>query len=131
MIVDSSALVAIALRQQGYEPMLETLLASSGAGIGAPTLAEAAIVLSARLDRDARPLLARLVQELSLVVVPFGEDHADEAAEAFQRFGKGRHRAALNFGDCLTYTVASLSGEELLCLGDDFTRTDLRLAVKT
>jgi ribonuclease VapC len=129
MIVDSSAVVAVALRQQGFEPVLEALLESPGAGIGAPTLLEATIVLSARLDRDARGLVARLVQELGLVVVPFGEEHADEAAEAFLRFGKGRHPAALNFGDCLTYAVASLSDEPLLCLGDDFTRTDLKLVL--
>jgi ribonuclease VapC len=128
MIADSSALVAIALRQQGHEALLEKLLASPGAGIGAPTLVEASIVLSARLARDARPLVARLVQELGLVVVPFGEDHADEAVEAFLRFGKGRHPAALNFGDCLTYAVASLASEPLLCLGEDFARTDLQPA---
>ena len=130
MIVDSSALVAIVLRQQGYEPVLEALLGAPGAAIGAPTLAEATIVLSARLDRDSRPMIARIVQELALVVVPFGAEHADEAVEAFRRFAKGRHRAGLNLGDCLTYAVASLAGEEVLCLGNDFSRTDLRLAVK-
>ena len=129
MIVDSSALVAIALRQQGFEPVLEALLASPGAGIGAPTLLEATIVLSARLARDARPLVARLVQELGLVVVPFGGEHADEATEASLRFGKGWHPAALNLCDCLTYAVASLSGEALLCLGDDFSRTGLELVL--
>jgi len=60
--------------------------------------------------------------------VSFGEDHWREAARAFRRFGKGRHPAALNFGDCLTYAVARLAGAPLLCVGEDFPQTDLDLA---
>ena len=58
----------------------------------------------------------------------FDEGHAIAALDAYSRFGKGRHRAALNFGDCCTYAVASVAGEPLLCTGDDFARTDLVLA---
>ena len=58
-------------------------------------------------------------------MIPFTEEHYDAAVDAFERFGKGRHPAALNFGDCLTYAVARLSGLRLLYIGEDFARTDL------
>src|SRR5581483_4641869 len=95
--------------------------------VGGPTLAETGIVLTARLGPSGRTLLARFVQETGLVVVPFGDEHWAAAIDAFLRFGKGRHPAALNFGDCLTYAVARLAGEPLLCLGDDFAKTDLQV----
>ncbi len=61
-------------------------------------------------------------------MVEFTADHWTIAADAFMVFGKGRHRAGLNFGDCMTYAVAKLAGEPLLCLGDGFPATDLELA---
>ncbi len=86
------------------------------------------IVLSARLHRDARGLLARFCQEAGIVTIPFGEAHYSAAIDAWLRFGKGRHPAALNFGDCLSYAAASLAAEPLLFVGEGFTRTDLVLA---
>jgi ribonuclease VapC len=68
-----------------------------------------------------------LVRDLGIVVISFEEEHARVAAEAFARFGKGRHRAALNFGDCMSYAVAKLARQPLLCTGEDFARTDLKL----
>lgn len=127
MIVDSSAVVAILLRQPGYEPLLDRLSQAQAAGIGAPTLAEAGIVLAARLGVVGKTLLARFLQESALVVIPFGEEHWRVAVDAFLRYGRGRHPAGLNFGDCLTYATARLAGEPLLCLGDDFAKTDLAL----
>lgn len=127
MIVDSSAIVAILLREPGHEALLEALSRSPGAGIGAPTLGETGIVLGARLGLGGRTLLARFVQEAAVVIVPFDEEHWPLAVDAFLRFGKGRHPAGLNFGDCLTYATARLAREPLLCLGDDFSRTDLEL----
>ena len=109
MIVDTSAIVALVLQEPGYERIEEALASGVKAGIGTPTLAETGIVLTARLGRDARPLLARLVQEAGLSLVPFGEGHYVEAIRAWQAFGKGRHPAALNFGDCLSYATASLA----------------------
>lgn len=128
MILDSSAIVAVLLRQPGYEPLLERLAGQEGAGIGAPTLTETGIVMAAKLGLSGRTLLARFLQESRLLTIPFGDDHWSVAVDAFVRFGKGRHQAALNFGDCLTYAVARLADEPLLCLGDDFAQTDLTLA---
>jgi ribonuclease VapC len=127
VIVDSSAVVAVLLRQPGYEPILEELARATDAAMGTPTLVETGIVLGARLGVPGRTLLARFVQESGLVVVPFGDDHWGAAVDAFLRYGKGRHPAGLNFGDCLTYAVARLADEPLLCLGDDFAQTDLQL----
>jgi ribonuclease VapC len=127
VILDSSAIVAILLRQPGYAPVLERLAEAAAAGVGAPTLAETGIVLAAKLGVPGRTLLARFVQESGLLVVAFGEEHWRSAVEAFIRFGKGRHAAALNFGDCMTYATARLAGEPLLCLGNDFAQTDLAL----
>lgn len=68
------------------------------------------------------------MREAGIDVVPFGEEHARAAVEAFARFGKGRHPAALNFGDCQTYAVALLSRQQLLCIGRDFPKTGQPLA---
>jgi ribonuclease VapC len=84
-------------------------------------------VLAARLGIAGTTMLARFCQEADLAVVPFGAEHWPVAADAYIRYGKGRHPAALNFGDCLTYAVCRLAGQPLLCLGDDFSRTDLAL----
>ena len=126
MIVHSSALCAILLRESGWESLLEhVVMSGSDARVGAPTLTETGIVLSARLGPQGKTLLARFVQESRLQAVPFTDEHWSVATDAFLRFGKGRHPAALNFGDCLTYAVARLAGQPLLCVGDDFAQTDL------
>ena len=84
-------------------------------------------MLSSRLGIGGRTLLARLVEEAGLIVIPFSEEHARLAIDAYWRFGKGRHPARLNFGDCLTYATAKLADEPLLCVGDDFSSTDLQV----
>lgn len=128
MIVDGSALVAILLKEPGFEAPLEKLLAARIAGVGAPTLAESGIVLQARGGPAIQRLLLHFVREAGVAVVPFGEVHARTAVEAFTRFGRGRHAAALNFGDCMSYATARVAGRPLLCLGRDFTRTDIEIA---
>lgn len=129
MIIDSSAVVAILTEEPGYELLLDRVAAPGTVGIGAPTLVETGIVLTRRMGILGRTLLARFTSEAELVVVPFSDEHWPVALSAYQRFGKGRHPAALNFGDCLTYAVASIAGEALLCVGADFTKTDLPLAI--
>ncbi len=128
MILDSSAVVAVVMQEPGYQTVLERLTAGARLAIGTPTLTESAIVLSARLGADARGLLARLLTEGSIVTIPFTDAHFGVALDAWWRFGKGRHAAALNFGDCMAYAVARVADEPLLCTGDDFPRTDLELA---
>lgn len=125
MILDSSAVVAILLREPGYEPLLEALCCSQEVGIGAPTLVEAAIVLASRMGQDSRGLLGRFLAESGVLTIPFTEAHWSASVDAWLRFGKGRHQAALNYGDCLAYAAARVAGRPLLCAGDDFARTDL------
>jgi ribonuclease VapC len=128
VILDASAIVAVVQREPGYEALLDKLAAADLIGIGAPTAAETVLVLTARLGPAGRDILHRLLDEWQVEVIPFGADHWREAADAYARFGRGRHRAALTFGDCLSYAVAKLSGQPLLATGSDFTRTDLELA---
>jgi ribonuclease VapC len=128
VILDSSAIVAVFLKEPGFDALLQKLASQQNAGIGTPNLVECGIVLTARLGRDARPLLLRFLQEFVIQPVPFGEDHWREALEAYVRFGKGRHAAALNLGDCCAYATARLAQRPLLCTGEDFPRTDLDLA---
>ena len=80
------------------------------------------------MDADATDLLRQLIEQFGIVEVPFGERHWREAVHAYRRYGRRRHDARLNFGDCLSYAVASLADEPLLFVGKDFTRTDIGTA---
>jgi ribonuclease VapC len=128
VIVDTSAIVAVFLRAPGHERLLASLDGAVAPGIGAPTLAETAIVLGHKLRGDSRARLAWFLSQYAVAVIPFGEQHWQAAADAYDRYGKGRHPAALNHGDCLSYATARLAGAPLLFTGDDFTRTDIRAA---
>jgi ribonuclease VapC len=127
MIIDSSAILAVIGKEPGYERIIHELAASPGTRIGAPTRLESGIVLTARFGARGKTALARFLQENSIQTAAFDESHVGVALDAYSRFGKGRHPAALNFGDCCAYAVASLADEPLLCIGDDFTKTDLLL----
>lgn len=128
MILDTSAIVAIATEEPGCLELIDTLNDAPTLGIGAPTLVETALVLRSRLAREPRAFLDRFLSDWTVSVVPFGEDHWKAAADAYARYGRGRHKAALNFGDCLSYATAKLADMPLLCTGSDFARTDLELA---
>jgi ribonuclease VapC len=107
---------------------VEKLRGTDVVGVSAATLAETAIVLQARLAVDAQAVVDRFVRDFDLEVVAFGDQHWREAVEAYRRFGRGRHRAALNFGDCLSYATARVSGQPLLFVGGDFAQTDVQIA---
>ncbi|MFI7677046.1 type II toxin-antitoxin system VapC family toxin [Actinophytocola sp. NPDC049390] len=130
MIIDSSAVVAVILREEGSERVLEALETADACRVGAPTLVETAMVLTGRLGDEGRTMLLSLLREVNVDVLSFSDAHWRTAQSAFVRYGKGRHPAALNFGDCLTYATAYVAGEPLLCAGDDFAQTDLELAIK-
>ena len=125
MIVDTSAIVAIFLREPDYEEIYRKIANTPQVAIGAPTLVECGLVLSNRLSTDARPLLSRFLSTANITVVAFSEAHYLAATGAYLKYGKGRHPAKLNFGDCLTYAVAKLAQMPLLFVGNDFTQTDL------
>jgi len=128
VVLDSSAIVAIHLKEPGYERLIEAMDRAEVVAVGTPTLLETAIVLSTRLRRDVRPLLLSFLRRLGAEVVPFNEDHFDAAIVAFQRFGRGHHPAGLTFGDCMSYAIASVAGMPLLFTGEDFGQTDITAA---
>jgi ribonuclease VapC len=128
MILDASAVVAIVLREEGHQVIEQKAQLANALFIGAPTALESAIVLSGRIRGDSRPLLAALLRRLNAEIIEFNEHHYDVAFAAFLRFGKGRHPAALNFGDCISYALASVSGLPLLFRGNDFAPTDIQCA---
>jgi ribonuclease VapC len=125
MIVDSSVLLAIVFREDGWERLVDALTGADALGAGTPTLAETGIVLSARLNDAAHGLLERMLDEFGIQEIPFGEIHWREAVDAYRRYGRGRHPAGLNFGDCMTYATARLAGDALAYAGDDFAQTEL------
>jgi ribonuclease VapC len=127
LIIDSSAIVAIFFRETGAEEILATIVEADFAGIGSPTATETGLVLTAALGENATASLLRFFEESGIEVVPFTDLHWQRAIDAFARFGKGRHPAALNFGDCMTYATASIAQQPLLCRGNDFRKTDLDL----
>jgi ribonuclease VapC len=125
VIVDSSALIALLQGEATADQIAAALAGARNPVIGAPTLAETLIVLTARHGPLARTVFERLRSEITLDVVPFTDLHTIAAQRAYLRYGKGRHPASLNFGDCMTYAAAELADESLLAIGDDFTKTDL------
>ena len=128
MILDSSAIVAILCREAGFQELLEKVGAAQALAVPAPTVLEAAVVLTIKLRRDGLSLVNEFLREAGAAVAPFTHDHASAAFGAYLRYGKGRHRAALNFGDCLSYAASKLSGQPLLFVGNDFTKTDVLAA---
>ena len=127
MTIDSSALVAILFGEPGHLDLVDRILFAGAVRIGAPTLVETSMVFAARRKGAANEVRA-LVQELGVTVVPFGERDWHAAADAFLRFGRGRHKAALNFGDCLAYAAAANANDSLLFVGNDFALTDITAA---
>lgn len=128
MILDSSAVVAILMEEPEAEDVLAKLRQPGSIGIGVPTLVETSMVLTSRWRKDSAPILEKFLSELGALVLSFDEAHWRVASEAFLRFGKGRHPAALNFGDCMSYATARVAGRPLLYVGADFPKTDLDLA---
>ncbi len=128
MTLDSSALIAILLSEAGHLDLVDRILAAGSVRVGAPTLVETSMVFSSRRGTASTREVDELVKELGVTVVPFGEPEWYAAVTAFQRFGRGRHRAALNFGDCLAYAAAAVAGDTLLFVGEDFARTGIEPA---
>ena len=125
MIVDSSAIIAILRDEPAAAAMAEALQEAPIRRISAVTYVEAAIVA----DNDRNPLLSRrfdgLVRDAQMLVEPVTAKQAELARQAYRDFGKGRHKAGLNLGDCFAYALAKEMDEPLLFKGDDFRQTDI------
>jgi len=127
MVIDTSALVAIFLGEPERKTFLENILSAETKLISAANLLETGIVLVARRGEAAGREFDLFVVRAKLEVVPVDADQADIARSAWRKFGKGRHAAGLNFGDCFAYALAKFSGQKLLAKGQDFRFTDLEL----
>lgn len=129
MIVDSSALVAILTEEEDAVVLNRAIARSVSCSISAPNLLETAMVLSGRRGQAPVDALDAYLRKAGISVLPFTADHALLARQAFLRYGKGRHKAGLNFGDCIAYAAAKLEGMPLLFKGDDFALTDVEAAL--
>ena len=125
MVLDSSAIVAIEAKEPGFQELIARIDRAERVLIGSPTALEAVMVLTSRRRSDATAWVAGFLRSVDADVVPFSELHFEAAARAYLRFGKGRHPAALNFGDCMAYAVSKVAKEPLLYTGNDFARTDI------
>ncbi len=128
MTLDSSALIAILFGEYGHLDLVDRILAADHVRIGTPTVVETSMVFTSRRRSEGASEVQEFLQELGVTIVPFGEREWHAAVAAFLRFGRRRHPAALNFGDCLAYAVAQVAHDSLLFVGDDFAKTDVTAA---
>jgi ribonuclease VapC len=125
MIIDSSALVAIFLNEPERQSFLADIIAAETRLVSAATVLEAGIVLEARRGESAGREFDLFVLRANLQIVPVDAEQANLARSAWRKYGQGRHPAALDFGDCLSYALAKATGEPLLAKGTDFGLTDI------
>jgi ribonuclease VapC len=122
IVVDTSALMAIVVREPEAAACINALAAETDALVSAGTLAESLIVAGRRHVADE---MARLINDLDLEIVTVTPASARRIAQAYDRWGKGVHPAGLNFGDCFAYELAKGQSCPLLFVGDDFSKTDI------
>lgn len=125
MILDTSAVVAI-LNDEPKREHFEEVIATNDCRLSAMSYLEASIVLIHRRGEEALATLDTWIESAGIEIVPFTASHARLARNGYLRYGKGRHRANLNFGDCAAYALAIENGEDMLYEGEDFTLTDAR-----
>jgi len=128
MVLDSSALLAILLDEPDRRRFTEAIEADPRRLVSAATLLESAVVIEARRGESAGRELDLLIHRATIACVPVDAEQVQVARAAWRRFGKGRHPAGLNLGDCFSYALAAVSGEALLFCGEDFARTDIAAA---
>ena len=128
MVIDTSAIVAIALDEPEALSFEERIADDPVRVISAATLLETAMVIETRLGAGGGGELDLWLHKAGVEIVAIDAELADVARRAWRRFGKGRHPAGLNFGDCFSYALASLTQEPLLFKGADFAETDIRPA---
>jgi len=125
MVIDTSALAAIFFAEQERDSFLAAITTAGSRLVSAATVLETGIVLESRQGEAAGREFDLFVVRADLQIVAVDVEQADLARSAWRKYGKGRHPAALNFGDCFSYALAKVSGEPLLAKGTDFASTDL------
>ncbi|MBR9990241.1 MAG: type II toxin-antitoxin system VapC family toxin [Gemmatimonadetes bacterium] len=129
MVIDTSAVIAYLEREPEADRIEQRLLEADRLSISTATVVECGIVIEARRGDAGGRELDLLLHRLGVELVTVDERQTEIARSAWRRFGKGRHAAALNFGDCFSYALAQSTGQELLYIGDDFSLTDIRSAL--
>jgi ribonuclease VapC len=129
MIVDSSAVLAIVFGEPGFEEFAKAIANDSAPKLSAASFVEVSIVAEQRESDRAVRHADFFFQSSGMVIEPVTVEQAMLARDGFSRFGKGRHPANLNFGDCFSYALAKAMGEPLLFKGDDFRHTDVEPAI--
>lgn len=129
MILDTSALLAVLFAENDGAIYARAISEAETCLISAPTFVELCIVIEAQAGDTGIRECDTLFRNMAIQIEPFTEDQAYAARQAFSRYGKGRHRAGLNLGDCFSYALAKTTGDELLFKGSDFTKTDVRSAI--
>jgi len=129
VIVDASALIAILFKEEEALAFAQAMQAAPRRAVSAPTLVETTMVAEGRIGPGMGAELDELLDAMRAEIVPFTAEHAAIARDAWRRFGKGRHPAGLNLGDCFAYALAQSRNEPLLFKGDDFSQTDVKAAV--
>lgn len=127
MIVDTSAILAILLREEEASSV-EALIAASSCRMSVANILEASVVLESRGGRAAGRALDDFLAASEVAAAAVTTEQFEAARDAWRRYGKGNHPAALNFGDCFAYALASTTGESLLFKGNDFAQTDISAA---
>ena len=129
LVVDTSAVMAVVLREPLGAAVLERLCQAAQPALAAPTRTEILVVALAKLGEIGQERTGAFLEQQAIATVAWDQELADAAAAAFQRFGRGRHPSALNFGDCFSYALAHRLQVPLLFVGNDFSRTDLQVAL--
>jgi ribonuclease VapC len=125
MVIDTSALVAILQREPERRRFIEAIEAADTRLMSVATFVEISIVVEARHGAEGLRDLDHFIARAGIELVAVDVEQGATARRAFSRFGKGRHAAGLNYGDCFSYALAISTGKPLLFKGDDFTRTDI------
>lgn len=125
MVIDSSAIIAILTNEPESEQFIQAIIGDSTRLLSAANFLETAIVIESRYGDVGGQKLDEFIKEASILIEAVTYEQAQIAREAFSRFGKGRHPASLNYGDCFSYALAKLLEQPLLFKGDDFSKTDV------
>lgn len=121
-------MVAVLLEEPGQEKLVAKLEGAASVAICAPILFEAEMVLARKMGDFGRRLTAEFIDAFGVELTHFGEPHLRAAIKAYLKYGKGRHPAKLNYGDCMSYAAARIVDRPLLYVGNDFARTDIEAA---
>ncbi|MGV1832878.1 type II toxin-antitoxin system VapC family toxin [Agrobacterium vitis] len=128
MIIDTSALVAILYRESEAASFVKVIHDTELTRISVANYVELSMVVEGQLGPDGMRQAEAFLRRAGIIVEPVTLEHGELARQAFLDFGKGRHKAGLNFGDCFAYALAKASGEPLLFKGNDFSQTDVQAA---